>query len=131
MSQAQPFDFRPAIEKVVSEFERAAKAKDAGVMASFYSPDAVLLPPGSPIIKGAQNIRAFWQSFLDAGAADPKLTTISVESAGELAYEVGSYEAIIPTPTGAERGSGKYLVVWKRQRDGGIKMVADMFSANS
>jgi ketosteroid isomerase-like protein len=94
--------------------------------------DATLLPPGSPLIKGRSNIQNFWQSFLDAGAADPKLRTVFVEASGELAYEIGTYDAIVPKPGGGTiPSSGKYLVVWKRQSDGSIRMAADMFSPNA
>jgi ketosteroid isomerase-like protein len=57
---------------------------------------------------------------------------VSVESSGDFAYEIGTYEAIVPMPGGGTGPStGKYLVVWKRQSDGNIKMVADMFSPNA
>ena len=132
LSQTQPFDFKSAIQGAISEFESAAKEKNASRLASFYIAEATLLPPGSPMIKGASNIQRFWQSFLDAGAGDPKLRTVSVESSGELAYEIGTFDAIMPKPEGGSgRSSGKYLVVWKRQGDGSIKMVADMFSPDA
>src|SRR6266568_3790856 len=132
MSQTQPFDFKSAIQKAIAEFESAANAKSASKLASFYTDDATLLPPGSPLINGKSNIQRFWQTFLDAGAGDPKLRTVSVESSGELAYEIGTFDAIMPKPEGGSgRSSGKYLVVWKRQGDGSIKMVADMFSPDA
>ena len=133
MSQAQSFDFKGAIQKAIAEFETAAKAKSASKLSSFYAEDATLLPPGFPMIQGRSNIQGFWQSFLEAGASDPKLQTVSVGSSGDLAYEIGTYDAIMPNPQagGTVRSSGKYLVVWKRQADGNIKMVADMFSPNA
>src|SRR5947209_7805856 len=129
MSQAQTFDFRHAIERAIAEFESAARAKDAAGMAALYSEDATLLPPGSPLVKGRSNIQNFWRAFLDAGAADPKLQILSVESSDDLAYEIGSWEAIVPNPGTGKAGpaAGNYLVVWKRQSDGRVKMVADMF----
>jgi uncharacterized protein (TIGR02246 family) len=132
MSATQPFDFKTAIQKAISAFESAANAKNPSGLAAFYAEDATLLPPGSPLIKGRSNIQTFWQNFLAAGASDPKLRTVSVESSGELAYEIGTYDAIVPKPdgTGTARSSGKYLVVWKRMADG-VKIVADMFSPNA
>jgi uncharacterized protein (TIGR02246 family) len=131
MSQAQPFDFNAAIQKAIAEFESAAGAKNASKLAAFYTEDATLLPPGSTLIKGRPNIQGFWQSFLDAGAGDPKIRTVSVESSGELAYEIGTYDAIVPKPGGGTvQSSGKYLVVWKRQADGSVRIAADMFSPN-
>lgn len=132
MSQRQPVDFKSAIQKVIADFEAASKQRDAAKIASCYTEDATLLPPGSPAVKGRSHIQAFWQSLLEAGASDAKLRTVSVESSGELAYEVGAYDAILPSAGGGtEKSSGKYLVVWRRQQDGSIKMVADMFSPNA
>jgi ketosteroid isomerase-like protein len=87
------------------------------MIASLYTENATLLPPGAPAVKGRQNIRDFWKAFLDAGAADPVVRPVSVEGAGELAYEVGDYQVTLPNPQGGgtTRQQGKYLVVWKRQ----------------
>jgi len=129
MSATQPFDFKAAVQKAITAFESAARAKNASALAAFYLEDATLLPPGSPAIKGRSNIQNFWQGFLAAGASDPTIRTTSVESSGELAYEIGTYEVTMPKPdgSGTERSLGKYLVVWKRAGDG-LKIAADMFS---
>jgi uncharacterized protein (TIGR02246 family) len=132
MSKSTAFDFRAAIQKAITEFESAARAKNASKLASFYAADATLMPPGSPMIKGSTKIQGFWQSFLDAGATDPTLRIVSVESSGDFAYEIGTWEATMPKREGGTgRVSGKYLVVWKRQNDGSIKMVADIFNSDS
>jgi uncharacterized protein (TIGR02246 family) len=132
MSQtAHDFDFRSAIEAAISEFEKAANAKDAETIANMYAEDATLLPPGSPLIKGRANIRAFWQSFFDAGASDASLRVVEVGSAGDLAYEIGTFQAKLPSPQGGTApASGKYVVAWKRQADG-IKLVADIFNLDA
>jgi len=133
MSQVQSFDFRKAIERAIAEFEAAANKKDAAALAAFYADDATLLPPGSQPIKGRANIQTFWKGFTDAGASDPKLRVLTVESSGDLAYEIGSWSGNVPNPATGKTGpaSGNYLVVWKRQPDGKIKMVADMFHPNA
>jgi uncharacterized protein (TIGR02246 family) len=132
MSQVQAFDYKTAIQKAIAEFEAAAGAKSASRIAAFYADQATLLPPGAPMIQGRSNIERFWQGFLDAGAGDARLQTVSVDSSGELAYEIGTYDAMVPRAegTGTVHQSGKYLVVWRRMSDNTIKMVADMFSAN-
>ena len=126
-------DYRTEVENAIQIFEKAAKAKDATTISSLYDENATLLPPGAPPIKGRQNIRDFWKNFLEAGAVDPVVRPVSVEGAGDLAYEIGEYQVTLPNPQGGgtSRQHGKYLVVWKRQSDGSLKMVADMFSANA
>jgi uncharacterized protein (TIGR02246 family) len=129
---ARDFDFRPAIERAVASFQKAANVKDAATIAKLYADDATLLPPGSPPIKGRAGIQAFWQSLFDAGASDAKVRIVEVRSCGDLAYEIGAFEAKLPTPQGGVApAEGKYVVVWKQQADGGIKMIADIFNSNS
>src|SRR5205823_6385073 len=126
------FDFRAAIEKAISGWEKAANAKDAATVASYYTEDATLLPPGSPPIKGRKNIQQYWQGFFDAGASDAKLRVVDVTAFGDLAYEIGAFEANLPTPQGAiARTQGKYVVIWKRQSDGSVKLLVDIFNTNT
>jgi uncharacterized protein (TIGR02246 family) len=132
MSEATPsFDFRSAIEKQIARFEAAANTKDAATIAGMYMDDATLMPPGSPAIQGRANIQTFWKSFFDAGASDAKLRVVKIESTGDMAYEIGAYEANLPGPGGIARGVGKYIVIWKRQADGSIRMAADIFNADA
>ena len=129
---ASDFSFKSAIEVMISTFEQAANSKDAATIASMYEQDASLLPPGSPLVKGRTNIQAFWQGFLNAGASGAKLRVVEVHSSGDMAYEIGAFEANLPVPKGGTaRAAGKYVVVWKRQSNGSIKMVADIFNINA
>ena len=124
---------RAEVEQLSATFSRNANAKDLNALIrDFYVDDAVLLPPGSPAINGAGAIRDFWKGLIDAGAADVALKTASVDSSGELAYEIGEYSFTMPDGTGGKAPmAGKYLVVFKRQTNGTLRAVADMFSGNS
>jgi uncharacterized protein (TIGR02246 family) len=127
------FDFRAAIEKAIAAFEKAANTKDAAAIGNMYAEDATLLPPGSPLIKGRQNIQQFWQGFFNAGASDAKLRVVDVQASGDTAYEIGAFEANLPKPQGGGtvRTQGKYVVVWKRQPDQSIRMLVDIFNTNT
>ena len=126
------FDFRSAIQNVITTFEKAANIKDAASIANLYAEDATLLPPGSVPIKGRKNIQQYWQGFFDAGASDAQIRSVEVNNVGDTAYEIGAFEANLPSPQGGTvRSQGKYVVVWKRQSDGGIKIQVDIFNTNS
>src|SRR5262245_22859868 len=112
-------DFKTAIQAAISTFENAANTKDAATIANLYGEDATLLPPGSPALKGRQNIQQYWQAFFDAGASDAQIRSVEVNTLGDTAYEIGEYEATLPVPQGGTaRSQGKYVVIWKRQPDG-------------
>jgi uncharacterized protein (TIGR02246 family) len=132
MSRPASTDFRSAIEKAIAMWERAFNAKDAAGVANLYLEDASLLPPGSPAIKGRANIQTFIQDFVNAGGSDAKLRIVDVQTAGDMAYEMGAFEANMPQPQGGTaRQAGKYVVVWKLQLDGSAKIAVDIFNGNS
>jgi len=125
-------DFKAAIEKTIAAWEKAFNAKDAAAVSKLYTEDAILLPPGSPAVNGRANIQSFFQSFISAGGSDAKLRVVKVESSGEIAYEIGAFEATLPLPQGGTaRGSGKYVVIWRRQPDGSVKLAVDIFNTNT
>ena len=125
-------DHKAEIRALIESWEKAAAAKDARAVAALYAENATLLPPGMPAMKGRQNIQTFWQGFFDAGASDARLQSVEIRGAEPFVYEIGEYRAMMPQPTGGTApGHGKYLVVWERQSDGTLKMVADMFSPNA
>src|SRR5262245_49729228 len=131
MSTVSAFDFKSAIEKQIAVFEKAANAKDAATIANMYTEDATLLPQGFAPVKGRKNIQQFWEGFFAAGASDAKLRVVEISAAGDIAYEIGGWEANMPQPQGgAARTQGKYVVIWKRQGDG-VRMHVDIFNANS
>ena len=89
------------------------------------------MPPNAPLIKGAENIRGFWQSVMDAGVGDVTLETTEIDASGDLAYGIGRYILTMPASDGGRsRDQGKYLVVFRRQPGGRWKAVADMVSSD-
>ena len=80
-------------------------------VADLYTVDAELLPPGAESVAGRPAIAAFWKGAIDAGVKDIVLTTVQLESAGDLAYEVGKVRLVASDGQASE---DRYLVVWKR-----------------
>ncbi len=122
-----------AIRQLDKAFMRAANAKDAGALvAAFYAPEAVLMPPNHPIVKGRVPIRGFLQGLMDGGLTSLTIKTSRIESAGDLAYGRGTYTLSITPPGGAPvQDTGKYLAVYRRKGRGGAwRAVADMFSSD-
>jgi ketosteroid isomerase-like protein len=103
---------RAAIEKTNKKFVDGAAKGDAAVIASAYTADAIAFPANSEAVTGKPAIQKMWQSVLESGITGFELTTTEVDSAGNLAYEVGTYVLKMKDGTVADRG--KYCVVWKR-----------------
>jgi ketosteroid isomerase-like protein len=49
-----------------------------------------------------------------------------MKESGDWAYEVGAFSA--SAPDGAVLNSGKYIVIWKRDPNGGWKIHRDIFN---
>lgn len=96
-------------------FTARVAAGDATGLAALYTDDARLLPPGSEVTQGADNIVAYWQGAIDRGLSGVSLETIEVDNEGDTAIEIGHYHLTIADQ--AEAAMGKYLVVWKRIDD--------------
>lgn len=48
-------------------FERTFGQHDADGMAALYTQDGQLLPPGTEVVSGHEDIAAFWQRIFDGG----------------------------------------------------------------
>jgi ketosteroid isomerase-like protein len=120
------------IRAIAEEFRRNVKAKDADrLVSSFYAEDCQVLPPDRPLVKGRRAVLEFWQGLLNMGLSDIGLEPTEIDASGDLAYEIGQYTLEIHPPSGEPvRDDGKYLVVYRRQADGSLKAIADMFSSN-
>ena len=120
-------DIGRVIRALDAAFMEHAHAQDAAALTeAVYAEDAQLLPPNSPAIRGKEAIQAFWTAFMAAGVGDLTIETRDVYASGDLAYGSGQYDGNV----GGERMQGKYAAVYRRQEDGGYKMVLDMFNAN-
>lgn len=123
---------RAGIETLNQEFGKAFSNQDARAVAGFYAQDAKLLAPGAPLIDGQAGIEAFLQQMFASGARGLELNTLDVLEADDLAVEVGRYMMTIQPPGGdVMRDVGKYVAVWRRQADGGLKLVVDTFNSDS
>jgi uncharacterized protein (TIGR02246 family) len=131
-------DTRDADIKAVKALEAAwvqdAATKDADKFASYYSNDASLLLPNTPIINGRDNIEAALKPMM----ADPNFaltfqsTRAGASKGGDFVYTIGAYSLTMSRPDGKTTATdtGKYLTVFKKQADGHWKAVADMISSD-
>jgi len=105
---------RSHIEEVASNFKDAFNAGNAATIASFYSEDAALFPPGADRVDGRPGIQAFWQGAIDAGMTMIELTTIEVDARSDIAGEIGAFILRVPGDNGTTDVEGQYIVIWKR-----------------
>jgi uncharacterized protein (TIGR02246 family) len=116
-----------------AKWSAAAGAKDIDKTVSYYSEDAVVMPPNAPSVKTRETIRNAWKEMLTTpGAAISwKTTKVEVSKSGDMAYASGTYELTMNDPSGKPvNDRGKYLVVWEKQTDGKWKCGADIWNSD-
>ena len=121
---ARSDEVRTAVEAANRAFIAAFLRGDAAAVAALYTEDAKVIAPGSDVASGRVAIRALWQKVIDGGVKDLTLSTGTVESAGDLAYEDGTVKLV---GKDGQTTVGRYVVVWKRI-DGAWKLHRDIWN---
>ena len=116
-----------------ASWSKAAGAKDLDKTVSFYSEDAMVLPPNAPIATTKEAIRKTWKDLLESpgSAVSFKPSKVEVAQSGDMAYSSGTYEVTMNDASGKPvNDHGKYVAVWKKQADGKWKCVADIWNSD-
>jgi ketosteroid isomerase-like protein len=121
------------LKSLDDEWSKAVGSRDVEKTISYYSDDAILMPPNIPTLTGKEPIRALWKSMLESTTFSGgwKATKVEVARSGDLAYISGSYEFTEQDDSGKPMtDKGMHLEVWRKQTDGSWKCVADMFNSD-
>ncbi|HEX2270822.1 MAG TPA: DUF4440 domain-containing protein [Pyrinomonadaceae bacterium] len=121
------------LRKLDEEWSKSVESRDVEKVISYYSDDAVVMPPNIPTLTGKDSVRTLWRSMLESPlfSGGWKATKVDVAQSGDLAYVSGNYEFKEQDAGGNPiTDKGKYLVVWKKQTDGNWKCVANMFNSD-
>ena len=120
-------DILEEIRSANENFEKNFADGDSKGMASLYTSDGMLLPPGAGVQEGSTAIQNFWQMVMDMGVKRAQLGTVQVERVGETAIEMGNYK--LSGADGQSLDEGKYIVIWKRQ-NGDWKLHKDIWNTS-
>lgn len=104
-------DTLEAIHATNARFASAFARQDAAELASYYTTDALVLPPNGDAVSGRPAIEAFWGGVIALGLTAVNLETVETTDLGESAYELGRYT--LRGEGGAVADHGKYIVIWR------------------
>ncbi|SDR63949.1 conserved hypothetical protein [Rhizobiales bacterium GAS113] len=101
------------IQTLNDRFSEAFNKGDAKTVASMYTDDAVVLPAGSPLVRGREAIQTLWTKGAEQ-LEGMQLTTIEVQPLGnDAAREIGTF--VLKTRGQSPQAmAGKYVVVWQK-----------------
>ena len=116
---------------MTQDFALACNTKQLDDIVDLYGPDAIILRPNVPPIRGTAAIREFFVVALDSGLGEVEMEPLRLELFGDIAYEAGRYKMLVAAAMGKRREErGKYLTVVQRQANGDWKLVADCLSSD-
>jgi ketosteroid isomerase-like protein len=120
-----------ALRKTTQDWAMACNTKQLDDLVDLYVPDATVLRPNVPAVRGAAAIREFFFGLLDAGMSEVEMDSQRAELFGDYGYETGRCKSLVPSAVGKRREErGKYLVLLNRQANGDWKIVADSWSSD-
>jgi len=103
-------------------------AHDAAGVASFYTEDAVLLPPDQEPVSGRAAVEEFFARTNPESAPAVELATIETFMFGDHAWRQGMFR--IDGPGVGRPASGKFVELWKKV-DGAWLIHRDMWNSNA
>ena len=121
-------DVRRAIDKGNAQWSEGWAKGEAAMVAAIFADDGVQLTGNGKIFKGPQQISEHQKAAMQS--VDPgvkvTVTTGTVWLDGDTAYETGKYKYEYKEKGKPAVDEGRYVTVWKRQKDGSWKLAMDM-----
>lgn len=121
------------IRDLDKEWSLAAASKDAAKTAAFYADDGSALPFNAPIVTGKAKIQEMWAGLMakPGFAIHFEPTRIVVAKSHDVAFDMGTFELTMNDEHGKPATVvGKFLVAWKKQKNGAWKVEADCFNTD-
>ena len=110
----------PALDRVLRDYERAWRARDATALADLFTEDGFVLSNGRPPVRGRAAIRA---RYADSGGP-LALRALAYATEGRVGYIVGGFGA-----SPGEPDTGKFVLAI-RMEEGRWQIAADMDNSN-
>lgn len=106
----------------------AGMARDWTKLATFYTEDAIGLPPHEKGSVGRAEIIKGWVMF--PAYKDWQTVPLEIGGQGEFAYVRGEWSVVItPANQPEQPDAGKYLQFWRKQSDGSWKLFRDIWNS--
>lgn len=111
----------PTLQRVLTDYEVAWKAKDADGLAKLFAEDGFVLPSGNLPVRGRENIKRFYTG----SGGGLSLRALAYATEGPVGYIIGGYAGVKGQPD-----TGKFTLTLKKVRDRWLIM-SDMDNGNA
>lgn len=119
---------RSEIDAARAAFVEAVRRHEPATIAGLYSARARVVAPGAEVLRGRDDVAAFWGAGIETGMTDVELVPEDVELLPSIAMEVGRYTLRVEPDPGVKLiEGGRYLLLY-RLDDGRWVRAAEMFA---
>jgi ketosteroid isomerase-like protein len=120
-AQTIPLAPDAAVQKAEAAWGNAIASKSLDGTVAAYDAEGFTAGPAMPPARGIAEVRAMWaKAFGHPNFSFTwMLEKVVVSETGSIATSTGTWRMTGPN------GSGPYLAVWRKQRDGGWKILVD------
>lgn len=121
-----------ALKIFVEDFDVASNAGDFETLATFYTEDAIRMPPNEPGWVGNNAIRAGFKKQFEQYDIVVDNSVEDVRVVGDWAFMRGVATVKLTPKTGGEpfQGISKWMAFRQRQPDGSWKTVSDIYNSD-
>ena len=121
-----------AINNLLEEFDEALNASDLDGLMSYFTEDAVRMPPSRPALVGKEAIRDMFQSRFEHSTTEVHNTSEEVIVCGDWAIVRGTHTVTVALKMSGEsiRDNGKWITIWQRQPDGSWKLYSGFYNSD-
>ncbi|MFO7615151.1 MAG: nuclear transport factor 2 family protein [Bacteroidales bacterium] len=120
--------------KLNQEMVELSKAGKYESLQKFYEDDVISLPYNRPMEKGFNEVLAGHQMRRGAGykLVDGQMTTVELIAKDDLVVEIGTfvYTVSFPGPPEPITDNGKYMTIWRMQKDNSWKIAAETWNSD-
>jgi ketosteroid isomerase-like protein len=123
---------RRLLERDAQWAAAAAEGRDVERILEFWTDDALVYPPGLPVVAGKAALRAYVQASLAIPGFHITWTSSDVwlSPDGQLAYLLGQNVVTAPGPSGQLMTSrGRGVTIWRREADDEWRCTVDIWNA--
>jgi ketosteroid isomerase-like protein len=111
----------PALARVLTDYEKAWRSRDAAALARLFAEDGFVLPNGKPAVRGRSAIQQYY-----TGQGGPlALRAFAFATDGRVGYIIGGFAG-----QEGEADSGKFTLTLSKDASGRWLIVSDMDNGN-
>lgn len=110
----------------------ASEGRDVERVLSYWTDDAVVMPPGLPAVVGKDALRRYVEARMQIPGFSINWTSTDVifSPDGNLAYMFGLNAITMNAPDGTpETTEGRAVTIWRRETDGEWRCAVDIWNA--